>query len=161
MKIAYHGVPFPLWEVDSLQIQQDQSLQLDGKPRWPWQSLADHQKSPFLQPFITTRLNCQSIRRGETNKKHNILKKIIINMLYATKSSIYSYNLLFVAYKKKVQINTQVHGNKKILRTELVMMQADLTQKNQSTTSPSKMFQHTPLLFRTFHFISVTNGSFL
>ena len=69
MKIAYHGVPFPLWEVDSLQTQPGQSLQLDGKPRWPWQSLADHQKSPFLQPFITTRLNCQSIRRGETNKK--------------------------------------------------------------------------------------------
>jgi len=77
MKIAYHGVPFPLWEVDSLQIQQDQSLQLDGKPRWPWQSLADHQKSPFLQPFIKNKIKIasQSEREKQTKKPNNVFQK--------------------------------------------------------------------------------------
>jgi len=114
MKIAYHGVPFPLWEVDSLQIQQDQSLQLDGKPRWPWQSLADHQKSPFLQPFIKTRLKLPVNPKGKNKqknrtmflkkkrtKKKNILHKIIISTLYTTNHpSIVIISYLLLTKKK-------------------------------------------------------------
>lgn len=76
MEIAYHGVPFPLWEVDSLQIQPNQSLQLDGKPHWPWQSLADHQKSLFLQPFIPTRLKLPVNPKGRKNRISISLTKL-------------------------------------------------------------------------------------
>ena len=71
-------------------------------------------------------------------------------------------NCLQLISKKRYRWNKVVRWQPRITKNETLMMGANLTHKTYDKLDFwSKILQYTPLLFRTFHFFGVTNGSFL